>query len=71
MGRRNVGTDDLTQSLVNKARAAGWHVTITGGNHLRFVPPDPAKPIVIGSLSGSKAAARDTRSRLRRSGLDC
>ena len=50
---------------------AGWRIEVTGGNHLKWIPPDKTKPIIITSSTPSDVRARkNIIASLRRSGLD-
>lgn len=64
-----VGASKDIEKLVKAARKQGWEVTVTGGNHLRFVPPDKSMPIVHGALTGTGPGIVKLRTQLRRSGL--
>ena len=60
------------QDLIDRARAQGWKVEWTGGNHLRFYPSDRSKPVVHASGTASdKRALLNLRADLRKSGLRC
>jgi hypothetical protein len=64
------GTSKEHKELIHVARRQGWHVEITGGGHLKFVPRDPTKPIVYTSMTpGDRRSWLAARARLRRSGL--
>lgn len=43
-GNKKLGTNKETEKLAKLARAQGWQVEVTGGNHLKWTPPPPAQP---------------------------
>lgn len=56
--------------IIDEAEAQGWTVTITGGGHLRFTPPDKNKPMVHApATSSDHRGLANTVSQLRRSGF--
>lgn len=56
--------------IIDQAEAQGWTVTITGGGHLRFIPPDKNKPMVHApATSSDHRGLANTVSQLRRSGF--
>jgi hypothetical protein len=66
-----MGTDKDTEKLIRAARKQ-WgsdSVSITKGNHLKFVPPHKDQPIIIGSLTGTVTSRRKLHSQLRKAGL--
>ena len=67
MGTR-VGADKDTEKLVRSARRRGWLVTVTGGNHLRFQPPDGGR-ILFGSLTGCGPGQLKLRRALGKAGV--
>lgn len=53
------------------AEEQGWRVEETKSGHLRFIPADRSKPIVVASSTPSDArSVKNLRAQLRRSGLD-
>lgn len=53
------------------ALLAGWKIEVTGSSHLKWIPPDRTKPVVISPSTPSGHRERaNTIARLRRSGLD-
>lgn len=63
--RRSIG------DLIEQARAQGWTVERTCGDHLRFRPADKTKPIVYTSSTPSDWRTRQNlKSDLRRAGLE-
>lgn len=58
------------KKLISLAKSQGWSVTKTGSNHIRFLPPQPDKPIVIGSSTPSDPRSMSNlKAQLKRSGL--
>jgi hypothetical protein len=56
--------------LEKAAREQGWETGKTRKGHHRWVPPDPAQPIVIGSgTPGDRRAIKNFLAQLRRSGF--
>jgi hypothetical protein len=66
---KSTGASKDIEKLVRAARKQGWDVSVTGGNHLRFVPPRKDLPIVHGALTGTGPGLVKLRTQLRRSGL--
>jgi predicted RNA binding protein YcfA (HicA-like mRNA interferase family) len=67
MGKR-LGTSKEVQSWADTAERLGWRVEITGGNHIKFMPPRRGE-IVIVPKTGSYRCELNVKSRLRRAGL--
>lgn len=58
------------RDIEKAARAQGWQIGTSKKGHLRWVPPDPSKPIVVGSGTPSDhRAVRNFLAQLKRSGL--
>jgi len=58
------------EEVIRAAREQGWAVSQTGKLHIRLVPPDPTRPIVIAAGTPSDVrAVRNLISQARRSGL--
>lgn len=58
------------RKIEQAARKQGFRVERTSKGHIRFVPPDPTKAIVIASGTPSDTRAiHNLVARLRRSGL--
>lgn len=58
------------EQLAAQARDQNWTVTPTGGGHLKFIPPEKDKPLVIAAVTTTDhRAAANLLSQLRRSGL--
>lgn len=66
---RHTGADKDTEVLIRKARKQGWEVTITKGNHIKFVPANKEMSIIIGSLTGSVTGQRTLKRNLIKAGL--
>ncbi len=68
---RRLGADKEVERVRRIAEKAGWEVTITRGNHIRWRSPD-GKSTVISGLTGSMGANAGwvkAKSQLRRAGL--
>ena len=58
------------KSLEKAAKEQGWEIGHTKKGHPRWVPPDPSKPIVIGSGTPSDyRAIKNFLAQLKRSGF--
>jgi hypothetical protein len=58
------------KELEQAAQEQGWQTGRTRRGHLRWVPPDPTKPIVVGSgTPGDHRAMKNFLAQLRRSGF--
>lgn len=68
MGNRRFGSDKETEKIIRKARAAGWEVAMTKGNHIRFLSPN-GKDMVIGGLTSNTSGVLQLRRRLKMAGL--
>lgn len=64
---RHTGADKDTEKMIRQARKQGWDVSLTKGNHVKFVPPEGA--IIFGSLTGSVTSQRKLRAQLKKAGL--
>ena len=67
MGTR-LGADKDTEKLVRAARRSGWRVSVTGGNHLKFMPPDGGQ-ILFGALTGCGPGQRKLKMALMKAGV--
>lgn len=66
------GKKDL-KGLIRKAEHAGWTVSLTGGGHLKFIPPkgsDSAVPVFTGSTPSDHRGFKNLCAMLRRRGLE-
>lgn len=69
IGRRGGGVYLI--HIIEAAREQGWTVEPTRKSHVRFVPPEPDRSIVIcSSTPRSPWAIRDAIRELKRSGLE-
>lgn len=68
MGQR-LGTSKDMQKLVRAAEKSGWKVSITGGNHIKFMPPNPDQKIIFGALTGTPTGNKKLRAMLIKEGL--
>jgi predicted RNA binding protein YcfA (HicA-like mRNA interferase family) len=58
------------KEIAQAAKEQGWEIGRTKKGHLRYVPPDPRQPIVIGSgTPGDKRALRNFLAQLKRAGF--
>lgn len=58
--------DDLVKDLKDQ----GWRIEMTANAHLKCIPPDKTKRIIIGSCSEDPRALRNFKADLRRQGAD-
>lgn len=65
---RHMGADKDTEKMIRQARKQGWDVSLTRGNHVKFVPPHGGG-IIFGSLTGSITGQRKLQAQLRKAGL--
>jgi hypothetical protein len=66
---RGIHLDSDQRHLVEVAVQAGWTVMATR-RHVRLIPSDPAQAIVVmGATPSDHRWLRNTRAKLRRSGL--
>lgn len=67
--RRSTQNKDVRR-LIDLAESQGWAIETTCGNHLRFIPPDPTKPMVhTSSTPSDRRAVQNLEAQLRKSGL--
>lgn len=52
------------------ATAAGWTVATSGGNHLRWTPPDGGACVFTSATPSDRRALQNMRRDFRRYGLD-
>lgn len=58
------------RAVLNAAREQGWVIEQTRGGHIRMIPPDRTKKIVVlGSTESDRRAMQNTLARLRKSGF--
>lgn len=57
------------KALIERARAAGWKVELSGGNHWRFTPPHGGRPYYMGTTPSDPRGLLNFRAQLRRGGL--
>lgn len=65
--RRALGK--MLRPLWDAATAQGWRVELTGANHVRWLSPDGANPVVSALTPSSQRTYQNLRSQLRRAGL--
>lgn len=58
------------RELVDMAWSQGWLVTLTGGGHLQFVPPDESTKVFAPSTPSDVRGVENARAELRRAGLE-
>jgi predicted RNA binding protein YcfA (HicA-like mRNA interferase family) len=63
-----LGADKELEKAAKQARKAGWEVTITGGNHVKWKSPDGVTAIISG-LTGCGPGWIKVRNQLKKSGL--
>lgn len=64
----SLGADKDTAKLIRAARKARWEVSLTKGNHVKFIPPGEGS-IIFGSLTGSVTSQKKLRSQLHKAGV--
>lgn len=65
---KQMGADKDTNKLIRAARKQGWEVSITKGNHVKFVPPGSGD-IIFGALTGSITGQRMLKRQLQKAGV--
>lgn len=65
---RSLGANKEVEKIARKAKKQGWEVTVTGGNHLKFVPPGGGQP-VFGGLTTCGPGMKKFIAHLRKAGL--
>jgi hypothetical protein len=65
---KGLGANKEIEKLARLARKQGWAVTVTGGNHLKFQPPN-GRP-VFGGLTTCGPGVKKFQSMLRKAGLE-
>jgi hypothetical protein len=66
--RLGINDKDM-EKVAKRAQKAGWTITISGGNHLKWLSPD-GKTMLVSSRTGSYRAWKNFRADLRRAGFD-
>jgi predicted RNA binding protein YcfA (HicA-like mRNA interferase family) len=56
----------MTSEMIREAERAGWTVSRTGGDHLRFTHPEAATPVFCGTTPSDQRVLRHVRAALRR-----
>lgn len=67
-GSDRLGADKEIEKLAKKARKDGWEVTVTGGNHIKWVDPDGIL-VVVSGLTGSNPGWIKAKNQLKKAGL--
>jgi hypothetical protein len=67
-GSDRLGADKEIEKAARKARKEDWEVTVTGGNHIRWVDPD-GKVVCISGLTGAGPGWVKAKNQLKKSGL--
>jgi 2-keto-3-deoxy-galactonokinase len=67
-GSGRIGADKEIEKLVKKARKDNWDVTVTGGNHIKWVDPD-GNTVCISGLTGSTPGWVKAKNQLKKAGL--
>lgn len=65
---KHLGTDKETEKLRRIAEKNGWKVTVTGGNHLKWAPPN-GEPYFCGLTAGGYALPK-LKNELKKRGLN-
>lgn len=65
---RHLGANKEIEKIARIARKQGWTVSVTGGNHLKFVPPQGGMPI-FGGLTACGPGAKKFARTLQKAGL--
>lgn len=68
MGSTRFGTNKETEKLIRFARSEGWDVSITRGNHIKFLSPNGVD-MVIGGMTPNTSGVLQLRRRLKMAGL--
>lgn len=69
MHGRRVKVPETLKDAYRAARKAGWTVTRTGSNHLKWAPPDGIPVFTGGSPSSARRSRQNAESALRKAGL--
>lgn len=65
---KSLGANKEIEKIARTARKQGWDVSVTGGNHLKFTPPNGGSP-VFGGLTTCGPGVKKFVSMLRKNGL--
>jgi hypothetical protein len=65
------GASKEIRGLIKMAEEAGWRIEQTAADKIKFIPPDGSPPVHTAMTPGDKRSWLNSRSRLRRAGLDC
>jgi hypothetical protein len=65
---KSLGANKEIEKLARVARKQGWEVTVTGGNHLKFTPPE-GRPI-FGGLTTCGPGMKKFSAHLKKAGLN-
>jgi hypothetical protein len=68
VGSGRLGADKEIEQVAKKARKANWEVSITGGNHIKWLSPN-GEDIVISGLTGCGPGWIKAKNQLKRAGL--
>lgn len=63
-----LGADKEIEKAAKAARKAGWTVSVTGGNHIKWEDPD-GNTAVISGLTGATPGWIKAKNQLKRAGL--
>lgn len=55
--------------LYRVAKEQGWRVETSGGNHIRWLPPDGSRPVYSANSTRDNREEKNVRAKLRRAGL--
>lgn len=66
---KSLGASKDVEKIARKAKKQGWTVEVTGGNHLKFTPPNGGTPI-FGGLTACGPGQRKFMATLRKAGLN-
>jgi hypothetical protein len=70
LGKKKIGTSKEVKAIITQAKAQGWEVDMTGGNHIQFLPVDRSKPPIITSLTASDSRQfKNFLARMKRAGF--
>lgn len=65
-----IGTSKDVKKIIKIAEGQGWHVKLTGGKHIQFIPKDRKQAMVVTSLTTSDhKSILNLRAQLKKSGL--